>query len=121
MDGGRGLRKWAGVNDKARAPEGRGADVVGGACAGRDAGESAGARGCGDAGESWRERSRCSECAGPREARGPREWNVITADRNDPLLGLTGGMLGRVGRKEPAVRRSPARAHCLSWRVLPRP
>lgn len=68
MEGGRGLRKGAGVNDKARAPEGRDPDVVGGAGAGRDAGESAGARGCGDAGESWRERSRCSECAGPRGA-----------------------------------------------------
>lgn len=58
---------------------------------------------------------------GHEEPRELREWNVITADRNDSLPGLAGGMLGRVGRKEPAVGRSPARAHCLSWRVLPAP
>lgn len=107
------------------ARRGRGADVVGGACEGRDAGESTGARGCG-AGSLTRENlgasaRRIQNVRGSEEPPGPLKWNVSMADCDDRRLGLTGVMHRRARRKEPMVRRSPARAHCPSWLVLPAP
>lgn len=55
---------------------------------------------------------------GHEEPRGLREWNVITADRNDPLPGLAEGMLGE-GRAQRTGRRSVSRARALS--LLARP